>query len=63
MIGLEVLVGCQHGNAHQMVDLRCMRKVSARAKSFGITFLEVLFGDVEIEEFSRKNVERKMQSL
>lgn len=63
MTGLEMLVGCQHGDVHQMTDLGHMRKVRARKKNFRITFLEVLFGAVEVGEFSKKNVKRKMESL
>lgn len=60
---LEMLLGCQHGDVHQTTDLGCVRGVRARNKNFGITFLEVLFGLVKVEKFSKKNVERKMKSL
>lgn len=46
-----------------MTDLGHMRTVRARKKNFRITFLEVLFGAVEVDAFSKKNVKRKMESL
>lgn len=63
MIGLERLVGCQHGDVHKMPDLGHMGNVRARKKNFRITFLEVLFGAVEVDAFSKKNAKRKMESL
>lgn len=62
-MGLEMPVGCQNGDVHQTTDLGCMREVRARGKNFGITFLEMLFGAVAVEKFSKKNVEREMESL
>lgn len=58
-MGVEMLVGCQHGDFHQTTDLECVREVRARDKNFGIIFLEVLFGLVEVEEFSKKNYRGK----
>lgn len=50
-MGLEMLVGCQYGDVHQIIGLGCTREVRAGVEHFGITFLEVLLGVVEVGEF------------
>lgn len=62
-MGMEMLVGCQHEDFHQTTYLGCMREVRARDKNFGIIFLELLFGLVEVEEFSIKKLQREMERL
>lgn len=48
MIGLEMLMGCQHRHVYQTMDLGCTGEAEAREKNFRITFLEVCFGGVEV---------------
>lgn len=54
MRGLEMLVGRQHRDVHQITDLGYVKEVRAKDQNFGITFLEVLYGTVELMSFLRK---------
>lgn len=49
-----MLVGRQHRDVHQITDLGYVKEVRAKDQNFGITFLEVLYGTVELMSFLRK---------
>lgn len=63
MVGLKMLVRCQHRAIYQIIDLGYIREVRTRDKNFAITSLKVLFEALEVDTFSKKNVEKKTKSL
>lgn len=56
-MGVELLVGCQHGDFHQTTDLRCMRQVRARDRNFGIIFQKCYLELWKQKSFLRKITE------
>lgn len=57
-----MLVGCQHRDVCQITDLEYVKEVRAKDKNFGITFLEVLYGTMELMSSLRKMQREKWKA-